>query len=297
MLDTEALRTFIAVADSGSFTKAGEMIGRTQSAVSMQIKKLEEQVGKSVLIREHRALKLTPEGEMLLDKGRQIIRLSNETMAALTKPEMSGLVRLGIPDDYAECYLPPILRSLSVSHPNIEFELVAQNSEELLERIKRSEIDLAFVTSGLGGSDHMVVRSEPIMWVKAEGSDLDFRDPIPLASFGRERPWCIHLMSHLDRLSIPYRIVYSSTSYAGFSGAILAGLALSCLPMSALRPGMEVLSQASPVQPVTFSGNVVMESRPGLPRFIEVLRDEIVHLAAGIETPVTIEKNKVILKP
>src|SRR5215475_4762239 len=120
LLDIDQLRTFIAIADSGSFTRAAEVVFKTQSAVSMQMKRLEERIGKPIFERDGRASKLTDDGERLLDYARRIVKLNVETLAAFSDGELSGRVRLGVPDDYADRYLPEIMARFSHSYPAVE---------------------------------------------------------------------------------------------------------------------------------------------------------------------------------
>src|SRR5690606_40979123 len=109
LLDVDQLKTFVAIADTGSFTKAADVVHKTQSAVSMQMKRLEERVGKPIFARDGRQSRLTEEGERLLDYARRIVRLSSEAVVALAGTDLEGHVKLGVPDDYADRYLPEIL--------------------------------------------------------------------------------------------------------------------------------------------------------------------------------------------
>ena len=113
LLDTDQLRTFIAIAETGSFTKAADVVNKTQSAVSMQMKRLEERLERPIFARDGRASKLTEDGERLLDYARRIVKLNVEALATFSKTELSGRVRLGVPDDYADRYLPEIMARFS----------------------------------------------------------------------------------------------------------------------------------------------------------------------------------------
>ena len=146
LLDADQLRTFVAIVDSGSFTRAGDAVHKTQSAVSMQMKKLEERLGKPVFEREGRGSKLTEEGERLLDYARRIIKLNVEALASFAEAELAGRVRLGLPDDYADRYLPEILARFSQSNPRVEVTVVCEPTPMLVERIAGSDLDLAIIT-------------------------------------------------------------------------------------------------------------------------------------------------------
>src|SRR5580765_7295617 len=146
MLDVDQLRTFIAISETGSFTKAAEVVNKTQSAVSMQMKRLEERLERPIFSRDGRASKLTEDGERLLDYARRIVKLNVETIAAFSD-ELTGRVRLGVPDDYADRYLPEIMARFSRAYPAIELTVSCQSSIELMELIDDNHLDLAIVTN------------------------------------------------------------------------------------------------------------------------------------------------------
>src|SRR5919112_1574799 len=142
LLDVDQLRTFIAIAETGSFTKAADIVHKTQSAVSMQMKRLEERVGKTIFERDGRLSKLTEDGERLLDYARRIVRLNTECIASFNESELVGRVRLGLPDDYADRYLPEILARFSRSNPRAEVTVVCEPTPNLIERIQHGDLDL-----------------------------------------------------------------------------------------------------------------------------------------------------------
>ena len=147
LIDVDQLRTFIAIAETGSFTKAAEVVNKTQSAVSMQMKRLEERLERPIFARDGRASKLTEDGQRLLDYARRIVKLNVETLAAFSDAELSGRVRLGVPDDYADRYLPEIMARFSRVYPGVELTVICEPTVDLLERIDANEIDLAIVTN------------------------------------------------------------------------------------------------------------------------------------------------------
>ena len=147
LLDIDQLRTFIAIAETGSFTKAAEVVNKTQSAVSMQMKRLEERIERPIFARDGRASKLTEDGSRLLDYARRLVKLNVETVAAFSDAALSGRVRLGVPDDYADRYLPEIMARFSRAYPGVELTVICEPSADLLERIDGNEIDLAIVTN------------------------------------------------------------------------------------------------------------------------------------------------------
>jgi DNA-binding transcriptional LysR family regulator len=146
LLDIDQLRTFMAIADTGSFTRAADVVFKTQSAVSMQMKRLEERIGKSLFERDGRASRLTEDGERLLDYARRIVKLNLEAVSAFATAELTGRVRLGVPDDYADRYLPEILARFSRSNPRAEVTVICEPSSMLAERIQANELDIAIIT-------------------------------------------------------------------------------------------------------------------------------------------------------
>src|SRR6185369_3234708 len=163
-LDLDQLRTFVAIVETGSFTKAADAVFKTQSAVSMQMRRLEERIGKPIFTRDGRASKLSEDGERLLGYARRMVRLSDETLAAFDETELSGSVRLGTPDDYADRFLPEILARFARSNPRVEVSVICEPSLTLQEMARTGDVDLAIVTH-CGEGNTEVVRQEPLLWV------------------------------------------------------------------------------------------------------------------------------------
>jgi DNA-binding transcriptional LysR family regulator len=244
LLDVDQLRTFVAIAETGSFTKAAEVVNKTQSAVSMQMKRLEERLERPIFARDGRASKLTDDGQRLLDYARRIIKLNVETIAAFSDAELSGRVRLGVPDDYADRYLPEIMARFSRAYPSVELSVICEPSVDLLERIDANEIDLAIVTNCESKRASETFRRERLLWVTSNRHATHTEERLPLAL---GRPTCNWRSSAIDRLETmarPYRILYSSSNAGAVAAAVLAGFAVSVLPESGLRPGMRVLTSA-----------------------------------------------------
>ena len=142
-LDPELLRAFVLIADGHSFTQAALRIGRTQSAVSMQVKRLEDVLGQRVLSRgKGGSIDLTPHGRYLLSRAREILALNDEVLATFRSPQLAGTVRLGTPDDYALSHLPPILQRFAETHPAVQVDVLCASSTDLVERLKAGELDL-----------------------------------------------------------------------------------------------------------------------------------------------------------
>src|SRR5919199_1676759 len=147
-LDPDLLRSFVLIAEGGSFTRAAQVVGRTQSAVSMQIRRLEEILGQSLLLRGARGVEPTRHGLWLLERARRLLALHDEIHSTFRQPAVAGAVRLGTPDDYAMRWLPGILARFAGSHPAVEVEVTCAPSHELVARLAEGELDLTLLSEG-----------------------------------------------------------------------------------------------------------------------------------------------------
>ncbi len=242
-LPMEFLRTFIAIADSGNFSLAAEQVNRTQSAVSMQIKRLEELIDKPLFNRDSRKLKLTADGLTLLSYARRILKLNEEAVSLLKRPELCGWVRIGLPDDYATRFLPEILAGFSRNYPRVQVEVSCEPSEQLVKRMQRQELDLAMTTSPTeGGKNTILLLRDPMVWVTSKEHLQHKETPLPLALFPDEcycRSWAVKA---LDEADIDYRIAYTSPSIMGLKAAVSAGLAVAAISRSIIPSGIRELS-------------------------------------------------------
>jgi DNA-binding transcriptional LysR family regulator len=244
LIDVDQLRTFIAIAESGSFTRAAEVVNKTQSAVSMQMKRLEERIARPIFARDGRASKLTEDGQRLLDYARRIIKLNMETIAAFSDASLSGRVRLGVPDDYADRYLPEIMARFSRAYPGVELSVICEPSVDLIERTDGNELDLAIITNTGGSRAAETFRRERLLWVTSNRHPTHLEAPLPLALGRPNCEWRRTAIEALDKIGKPYRLLYSSSNAGAVAAAVLSGLAVSVLAESSLRPGMRVLSAA-----------------------------------------------------
>jgi len=242
LIDVDQLRTFIAIAETGSFTKAAEVVNKTQSAVSMQMKRLEERLARPIFARDGRASKLTEDGQRLLDFARRIVKLNMETIAAFSDDELSGRVRLGVPDDYADRYLPEIMARFSRAYPGVELSVVCLPSVDLLECIDANELDLAIITNCESKRASETFRRERLLWVTSNRHPTHMEEKVPLALGRPTCSWRRLATEKLESIGRNFRLLYSSSNAGAVAAAVLAGLAVSVLPESGLRPGMRVLS-------------------------------------------------------
>jgi DNA-binding transcriptional LysR family regulator len=241
-LDLDQLQSFCAIADCGSFTEAARRVHKTQSAVSMQIKRLEERLGQDLLVRDGRGVSLTTYGEQLYARARKMLRVNAEILDLFSDEDLSGSIRFGVPDDYAVRLLPVILSSFQKTHPRIVVDVRCQPSEELLEGMKKGNYDLIVFSQGTNEQYGELFRTEPMFWVTAHGGTALEQDPLPIAG-GLHCCWKENAIEVLNRIGRDYRIAYTSSNAIAISSAVLTDLAVGFLPESALQPGMRVIQE------------------------------------------------------
>jgi len=269
-LDADLLRAFVLIAEGRSFTEAAEMVGRTQSAVSMQIKRLEEALGQTVLSRGKGGdVELTPHGEFLLARARQILSLNDEVVAMFRAPALAGTVRLGTPDDYAFGYLPPILKRFADTHPAVQVDVLCAPSNELIGRLKDGELDLTLTSEGHQPRHWPSVQlwRGPLVWVTSSRHAPHRIDPLPLAlaqvgtNASRNCDWARAAMTALDRAGRRYRLAYSSGSQVGTHAPVLAGLAVTVSTLSWLPDGLRPLRADEGLPPLPEFGILLLKGR------------------------------------
>ncbi|MEM8749009.1 MAG: LysR substrate-binding domain-containing protein [Pseudomonadota bacterium] len=242
-LDTDQLRTFLAVERSLSFTRAADAVAKTQSAVSMQIKKLEDTVGKPLFLRHGRSIELTGDGRKLVPYAREIIDASTRALAAFDDASLQGFVRLGITDDYCERFLPSILGEFSRTNPLVEAEVFCGPTSQIKTLVDSGKIDVALVTHNEAGTSSQLVRKEPLLWVTGQDVSPHKLDPLPVAFGAPGCTWRLQAISAMEKQGRNFRIAYTSRSFTVTLSAVMSGLTVSVFPESALRPGIRVLRE------------------------------------------------------
>lgn len=242
--DLVLINTFLHVVDLGGFTAASETLHLAQSTVSTHIKRLENTLGQPLFERNTKALKLTDTGSKLLLHGRRILQLNNLAWQDIKEKNIDGIVKLGIPDDYL-VYLPQVLSEYQHQFPNVELKVECDLSVHLLDRLATGSIDIAITTRQPYSPGGKVLCREPAIWVGNENIDnYPLQSPLPLA-VSRDG-YCIfreQAISSLDSAGIEWRIAYTSSSLAGLSAAVRAGLAISIFTPSMLKEGLKILDE------------------------------------------------------
>jgi DNA-binding transcriptional LysR family regulator len=208
----------------------------------MQLKKLEDAVGRTVLTRGPRHLELTPAGLELLAYARRMLELHAQARAALRGPTISGRVNLGVPDDYAAAYLTPVLRSFSTRHASVEITLVCEQSTLLIPKLTRGELDLAVVTRDKPQRGTLLF-AEPLVWAGAAQHEAWRRDPLPIAVYEPGSLARRDALASLTALKRRYRIVYNSSSLVGHIAAVESGLAVAVLTRCSMPAHLLLLQQ------------------------------------------------------
>jgi DNA-binding transcriptional LysR family regulator len=241
-LDPDLLRAFVIIADTRSFTRAAERLLRTQPAISLQMKRLEEAVGRSLLKRNPRLVRLTPAGEVLLDYARRILALNDDLLARVKEPDLVGTVRLGTPEDFATMHLSGVLARFSQAYPGVALEVTCDLTLNLIERFRQGSFDLALIMrepSLVNGG--MRVWREPLVWVTATNLPLAKENVLPLVVAPAPCVYRRRAIGVLDKAGIAWRIAYTCSSLAGSLAAVRAGLGTTVLPRGMVPGDLQMI--------------------------------------------------------
>ncbi|WP_158817778.1 LysR family transcriptional regulator [Methylocapsa sp. S129] len=241
MLDTDQLRSFLAIVDTGSFTRAAERVNKTQSAVSMHVRRLEEQLGCALFVKQGRGARLSEEGEKLIDFARRMMQIEAGAMAALSRKGLSGRVRLGIPDDYTEFFLADILTRFCQRHPLVETSVVCDASMSLAPAVRARALDLAVVTDTEGMQDVEVIREDRLVWVASKRFQHAPDAPLPLALSSTICVWRKVAEEALRNCNRATRPLLASNNYSAIAPVVRAGLAVTILPLGTVPADLRVL--------------------------------------------------------
>jgi DNA-binding transcriptional LysR family regulator len=243
-IDIVLLRTFVAIVETNGLTSAGKKVGRTQPAITHQIKRLEENLGRPLFGRDRRNLTLTRDGEIFLGYARNLLRINDEIRARFSAPMIEGHVKLGMPDLYAPYLLPGILGSFARAHPGIQVELMCTRSVHLHAALQREEIDIALMTNQPEFRGGDTVRLEKLVWVTGPMTELEIEEPLPLALMPPGSVLRQRALESLDRLGRKWLITSVCDSVAGLRASVLAGLAISVFPECAVTSELRILGKA-----------------------------------------------------
>jgi DNA-binding transcriptional LysR family regulator len=240
-IDTALLRTFVAVAETGTMTTAARQLHLTQAAVSQQIKRLEELLDRPLFERDQRRLELTTGGAMLLAKAPRLLALNDEIWAVMTAPDFAGEVRLGVPHDIISAFIPPVLKSFDKAWPDVRVYIVAGLTLELLEQLKNGDIDICLTTEQSPKRGGEKLLRDPLVWVGAPNGTAYTRDPLPVALGDQS---CIFRNAVLERLAKSgrdWRSVCDTSAMQPLYVSVEADLGVTALLASSVPSNLVVL--------------------------------------------------------
>ncbi|MBH5370289.1 LysR family transcriptional regulator [Bradyrhizobium glycinis] len=284
MLDLELLRSFVSVVEAGGFTRAGERVHRTQSTVSQQIKRLEEDVGQVLLHRDGKEVRPTEAGERLLSYARRLLSLAEEARDVLRQPDSEGAIRLGIPEDFAAYRLAKLLGAFSRSHPGLRLDVRADQSKHLARDLGRGELDLALYKREAGAKDAIAVWPERVHWVTSKSHPVNVNVPsVPLIGFPLGciyRAGAIHALESAGRA---WHTAYTSSSLAGIQAAVAAGMGLSILSEMAIQSDHRVLTAKDGFAPINRTEVALMASPDASPATLR-LADRLAEFCDAVQS-------------
>lgn len=241
-LDLDLLRSFVIVAETGSMTRAGERLRRSQSAISLQIKRLEDVLDVTLIERGGRVLRPTAPGERLLSHARQLLALNDAIIDELAEPALEGTVRLGTPEDFATTHLPRVLQRFAESHPRVALEVRCDLTLNLVDRFAAGEFDLVLVKrEPLAGEPGARVWREPLIWAASPQFRLENVDALPLVVSPSPCVYRARAVGALDQAGRKWRIAYTCGSLAGSQAAVRAGLGITVLPRDMVPPDLAAI--------------------------------------------------------
>src|SRR5262249_50317770 len=214
-LDMDVLRTLVTANELGALNRAAEQVGRSQSAVSQQIRKLEEQVGQPLFRKQGRGLVLTEAGDVVLNYARRILELNDEAVAAVHGVDIEGAVRFGLPSDFAESWLPAVLGRFKRAHPAVRVEASVDRHATLLERLDTGQLALALFPGQRARGDPEPIAKLPMAWIGGPASAWKREEPVPLVLFEPPCAFRQAAISALDAAGTPWRVTFTSPSLAG----------------------------------------------------------------------------------
>jgi DNA-binding transcriptional LysR family regulator len=239
----DLLKTFLAVVGKESFTEAGRQLHLTQSAVSMQMKRLTEIVGRPLFDIRGKNISLSVTGELLVGHAKKILQAREEALAALSQPDLTGKIRLGSPEDYTSFFLPRILTGFAKMYPNVQFVLTCEPTPSLVTLLNKGELDISiFTAAAINGGER--IHQEPVVWIAAQDAKALERDPLPLALYNYNciyRQWAQNALSQIGR---NYYAAFLSPSIFGILAAVRSGLAVAPVGRSIVPPDLRIVGKA-----------------------------------------------------
>ena len=280
-MDTELLRAVVAVSEHGGFSAAARALNRTQSAVSLQIKRLEERLGAPVFQRTSRSVALTRAGGTFLPYARQLLHLHGEAVEAAALAERNTALRIGMPDELAAAYLPTVLPAFAQRFPQVPVEVTCDLSTALIGRLADGLLDLVLAVRHGPSATGEVVAQQPLVWVGAESLSLQPGRPVPLAMNPEGCVYRAQAFAELSRLNRSWRVVYTSQSPTGINIAVRLGMAVTIKASRSVPEGCRVLGEADGLPPLAPALIELHRSPAVFSRAAEAIADELLDAVTG----------------
>lgn len=291
----DVLRTLVAAQELGGLNRAARQVGRSQSAVSQQLRKLEEQAGQALFRKQGRGLALTEAGDLVLRYARRILELNDEAIAAVQGAAVEGSVRFGMPNDFAETWLPAALGRFKRTHPSVRIEASVDRNAELLDRLETGRLDLVLVFGHGARTGAERLAKVPMVWIGREALERRaMEEPLPLVLFEPPCAFREAALAALDAAAVPWRVAFTSPSLAGLWAAVDAGLGVTVRTAPSRPPHLTVLDSAAgwPDLPLTdLSLHTAGHSlSPAASRLRDILLDTVPASLAAARRPAAAQR-------
>ncbi len=287
-LDIDLLRSFVTVAEARGFTAAGDMLGLSQSAVSLQIKRLEQRLGQKVFKRARNALALTRHGEVLLAFARRMLDLNDESVRILTAPALAGNIRIGASEYFVPQYLPLVVSRFAKAYPQLHIAVQVDVTAALRRRLGDGELDIVIGRRDTDVKGGKLMFREPLYWVAKRGYRIERTEQLPLVSLSEACAYRAQAVALLDGVGRSWRSSYSAAGVAGMQAAVNAGLGVAALPLSCVQRSMRILGaqEGLPTLPdsemLLYDNSAILDSTAS--RLVEVIRDSLPRFSAEVMT-------------
>lgn len=239
----DLLRSFVTIADLGGFTAAAETLGRSQPAISLQVKRLEELVGKNLFSRASQQLELTPSGDTLYGYARRILALNDEALAQFEQPEVAGRVRFGTPSEFASTLLPKVIGHFNQTYPGVALEVTCDLSRNLRSKQRQGEFDLiiALYDTPPAKQQKMQIKDDELVWVASPQYDWQRQTSISLVAAPEPCLYRARATHHLNQSGQPWQIVYTNPDFSGIIAALESGLGVTALARSTVPDHLRII--------------------------------------------------------
>ncbi|MDE1153621.1 MAG: LysR substrate-binding domain-containing protein [Micavibrio sp.] len=274
MLDLSQLRSFLAVAQTGSFTGAAKQLGISQSTVSQHIQRLEAGLKRRLVLRDTHKVSLTTDGDALLGRARQMLAMNDEVATLFNAQQLRGRLRFGVSEDFVGNRLPTVLETFAHAYPSVDLELTVNLSGVLYEMLDAGELDVVLAKRHLNSGRGQLLYREPLVWVARDAEVMEKGQPLPLIAFPAPSITRRIAFETLDRYNMAWRVVCTCSSLSGLTAAARAGMGVLIQPRSMIPFGLRELHDSGlpPLEDVEF---VLVTHKRADPKLVKALTAEV----------------------